>query len=59
MGEIGKEVLTNGEGQVATAGGLGSVPGEAGALAPGSARAHYHNPLGGLAATRRERRTRR
>ena len=48
MAEIGKEVLTNEEDQVAIADGLGSVPGEAGALAPVSARAHYHNPLGGL-----------
>jgi len=48
MAAIGKGALTNEEDHVAIAGGLGSVPGEAGALAPGSARAHYHNPLGGF-----------
>ena len=38
----------NEEDQVAIADGLGSVPGEAGALALGSARAHFHNPPGGF-----------
>ena len=47
MAETGKDVLTNEEDQVAIADGLGSVPGEAGGPAPGSAREHFHNSLGG------------
>jgi hypothetical protein len=46
MAEFGQEVPTNDEDQVAIVGGLESVPGEAGALAPGGAHAHYHNPPG-------------
>ena len=45
MAEFGQEVLTNDEDQVAIQGELGFVPGEAGALAPGGAHGHYHNPL--------------
>ena len=48
MAEFGKEIPTNDEDQVAIVNGPGSVPGEAGALAPSSTRAHYPNPLGGF-----------
>ena len=48
MAKFGKEVSTNDENQVATVDGLGSVPGEAGGLAPDGAHVHYHNPLGGI-----------
>ena len=45
MAEFGKEITTNDEGQVEIVDGSESVPGEAGALAPGGAHGHYHNPL--------------
>ena len=43
MAEFGKEIPTNDGDQVAIVGGLESVSGEAGALAPGGVHGHYHN----------------
>ena len=48
MAAIGKDDLVNEEEQEVITDGPGSVPGEVGAPALGSTRAHFHNPPGGF-----------
>ena len=47
MAAVGKDAPLNEEKHVTITEGLVPVPGETGGPAPGSAREHFHNSLGG------------